>query len=153
VSCCCSRLVVWWYEFGCPAQISGGKRTVCGVPACHYPGRWPFGAAGRRAGAVSGGTIRHGSVLQRGLGMSGKRKTHTQRLLNNSKQLVRIQVKPPLGDFYLHEQQVGLRPGQTVVLPKDHLRPEQIHNLQARGVLKVVYDSETVEEMESVVSS
>ena len=85
--------------------------------------------------------------------MSGKRKTHTQRLLNSSRQLVKIQVKPPQGDFYLHEQQVSLRPGQSTLLPKDHLRPEQIHNLQARGVLKVIYDSETAEELESVVSS
>ena len=82
-----------------------------------------------------------------------KKRTHTQRLLNNSRQLVKLQVKPPLGDFYLHEQQVSLRPGQTALLPKDHLRPEQITNLQARGILKVVYDSETAAELESAVSS
>lgn len=82
-----------------------------------------------------------------------KKRTHTVRLLNTSQQLIKLQVKPPDGDFYLHEQQVSLRSGQDVLLPKDHLRPEQIKNLQARGALKMVYDSEAVEERESALSS
>lgn len=81
-----------------------------------------------------------------------KKRTHVVRLLNISQQLLRLQVKPPAGDFFLHEQQVCLRPGQDAMLPKDHLRPEQIKNLQARGVLRVVYDSEAVAERESALS-
>ena len=81
-----------------------------------------------------------------------KKNTHVVRLLNTSHQLLRLQVKPPEGDFYLHEQQVCLRPGQDAMLPKDHLRLEQIKNLQARGVLRVVYDSETVAEWESALT-
>ena len=64
------------------------------------------------------------------------------RIHNKSKQVLPLQVKPPQGDFYLHEQQVHLRPGKTVMLPKDHLRMEQITNLAARGALRVIYDSE-----------
>ena len=81
-----------------------------------------------------------------GLGMS-KNKTHVMRVLNISQQLINIHVKPPQGDFYRHEQQVSLRPGQDALLPKDHLRQDQVNNLRARKVIRVIYDSEVAEEL------
>lgn len=71
-----------------------------------------------------------------------KSRTEIVRIHNRSRQRVSIQVKPPDGDFFMHEQQVHLTKGKSVLLPKNHLRMEQITNLKARGVLKVVYDSE-----------
>lgn len=71
-----------------------------------------------------------------------KKNTEVIRLFNCSRQLLKLQVRPPGGDFYLHEQQVSLRPGQTVLLPKDHLIQDQVSNLQSRGMLKVIFDSE-----------
>ena len=69
-------------------------------------------------------------------------KTEVIRILNISKQTIRLQVKPPEGDFFLHEQQVGIAPGKFVTLPKDHLIETQINNLRANRFIKVVYDSE-----------
>lgn len=63
------------------------------------------------------------------------------RIYNNSKQVIPIHINPPGGDFFLNEQQVHLRPSKSVMLPKDHLRWEQISNLSARGILRVIYDS------------
>ena len=62
------------------------------------------------------------------------------RVYNNSKQLLSLQVKPPGGEFYSSEQQVRLLPGQDCLLPKSYIMSEQIENLRARGVIKVVYD-------------
>lgn len=62
-----------------------------------------------------------------------------------SKQVIPLQVKPPQGDFFLHEQQVWLRPGKNVLLPKDNLIQDQIRNLQASRMVKVIYDSEAAE--------
>lgn len=73
-----------------------------------------------------------------------KKKTHTIRIHNTSKQMIPLQVKPPAGDFYLHEQQVRLYPNKDVVLPKDHVLEEQITNLKAKAMIKVSYDSEGV---------
>lgn len=75
-----------------------------------------------------------------------KKHAAVMRLANIGKQLIRLQVKPPQGDFYLHEQQVDLRPGGNVLLPKDHLRMDQIRNLQGRRMLRIEYDSENHEE-------
>lgn len=72
-----------------------------------------------------------------------QRRSESIRLYNRGKQMLPIQVCPPKGDFYLHEQQVRLAPGKSVLLPKDHLRMEQVTNLAARGLLKVTYDSES----------
>jgi len=72
-----------------------------------------------------------------------RQRTEVVRIYNKGRQTLPIQVRPPQGDFYLHEQQVHLHPGKSVLLPKDHLRMEQVTNLSARGVLKVTYDSET----------
>lgn len=78
-----------------------------------------------------------------------RRQSYILRIYNKGKQTVPIQVKPPKGDFYLHEQQVYLRPGKNVTLPKDHLRMEQIQNLAARGVLQILHDSEAYEESQN----
>ncbi len=69
------------------------------------------------------------------------------RIYNSSKQMIPIQVKPPGGDFYTSEQQIRLAPGKDVVLPKSHLRMAQIDNLKRRRMLKVVYDSDTADEV------
>jgi len=71
-------------------------------------------------------------------------KTEIIRIYNRSKQTVPLQVKPPAGDFFLHEQAVQLRPGKTVNLPKSHVNEQQIENLQRRMVIQVIFDSETV---------
>lgn len=77
-----------------------------------------------------------------------KNRTHIIRVSNCSQQLIRLQVRPPGGDFYMHEQQISLNPGQEAVLPKDHLIASQIKNLQARQMLRMLYDSESVEDRE-----
>lgn len=69
-------------------------------------------------------------------------KSHVIRIYNNSKQLISLQVRSPNGDFYTSEQQVRIVPNQSVVLPKSHVRQDQIDNLQKRGMIRVVYDSE-----------
>ncbi len=72
-----------------------------------------------------------------------KQKSHVVRIYNNSKQMIPIQLSAPGGDFYTSEQQVRLVPKADVQLPKSHLRMEQIENLQKKGLIRVVYDSET----------
>lgn len=64
------------------------------------------------------------------------------KIYNTSKQTIRLQLKPPGGDFYSTEQQVGINPGQVVTLPKSHVLREQVDNLQRRQMLRVLYDSE-----------
>lgn len=71
-----------------------------------------------------------------------KKKTAVVRLYNCSKQMIPLQVRAPNSDFYSSEQQVRLAPGKDVLLPKTHLREEQIKNLCARRMLKVTFDSE-----------
>jgi hypothetical protein len=56
--------------------------------------------------------------------------------------MVPLQVRTPGGDFYLHEQQVRLAPGSTVSLPKDHLMADQLKNLAAKRIIKVLFDGE-----------
>jgi hypothetical protein len=70
-----------------------------------------------------------------------KAKSDVVRIYNNSRQMIALQVRAPGADFYTHEQQVRLHPGKDVVLPKTHLREEQIKNLQAKRMIKVLYDS------------
>lgn len=57
------------------------------------------------------------------------------KITNTSRQMVPIQVKPPAGDFYLHERSVRLGAGKSVVLPSDHLMPSQLENLKARTMI------------------
>lgn len=75
-----------------------------------------------------------------------KAKTAIVRIYNNSRQMIPLQVRAPGGDFYTSEQQVRIKPGGDVQLPKSHLRKDQIENLQKRGLIKVVYDSELLDE-------
>ena len=75
--------------------------------------------------------------------MAKKTKSAMVRVYNSSKQMIPLQLRPPNSDFYSSEQQVRLKPGQDAQLPKSHLRMEQINNLQARRLIRVVSDSET----------
>ena len=72
-------------------------------------------------------------------------KTPTCRVLNISKQMIALQVKPPKGDFFIHEQQVRLQPGQHALLPKTHLNQSQVENLKRTGQIKVTFDSDMAE--------
>ena len=67
------------------------------------------------------------------------------RIYNRSKQTIPLQVKPPGGDFFLHEQAVQLGPGKTVKLPKSYINESQVENLQRRREIQVIYDSELIE--------
>lgn len=72
-------------------------------------------------------------------------KSATIRIMNTGKQLLQLQVRPPQGDFYQDEQQIRMLPGHVIELPKSHVLDAQIENLQKRGELKVVFDSEYAE--------
>ena len=72
-------------------------------------------------------------------------KSDVIRVYNRSKQTIPLQVKPPRGDFFLHEQAVHLGPGKTVKLPKSYVNSSQIENLQRRREIQVIYDSELIE--------
>ena len=78
-------------------------------------------------------------------------KTHVIRIYNNSKQLIQLQVRAPGSDFFTNEQQVRIQPGKDVLLPKSHLRQDQVENLQKRGFIKIVYDSQAIEQMEEAL--
>lgn len=56
--------------------------------------------------------------------------------------MIPLQVRAPGSEFYSNEQQVRIKPGGDVSLPKSHIREDQIKNLQARRMIRVVYDSE-----------
>lgn len=73
-----------------------------------------------------------------------RKRTEVIRIYNKGKQTIPLQVKPPKGDFYLHEQQIHLRPGKSVLLPKEHVRMDQVTNLTAKGMLKTTFDSSEV---------
>ena len=64
-------------------------------------------------------------------------------IYNRSKQTIPLQVRPPGGDFFLHEQAIQLGPGKTVTLPKTYTNEAQINNLQRRQQIQVIFDSET----------
>jgi len=68
---------------------------------------------------------------------------HKIKLYNCSTQMIGIQVRPPESEFYTGEGQIRLEPGKEVLLPKSHVRMEQIDNLQKRRMLRVLYDSES----------
>ena len=70
-------------------------------------------------------------------------RTATCRILNTSNQSIFLQVRRPGGDFYVHEQQVRLRPSQHVLLPRNHLNENQIGNLRKKSLIKMTFDSET----------
>ena len=57
-------------------------------------------------------------------------------ITNISRQRIDIQVQRKDGDFYLEQQQARLLPGKSVVLPRDHIMPAQLENLQARRSIR-----------------
>lgn len=61
------------------------------------------------------------------------------RVYNQSKQMVPLQLKPPNGDFFLHEMQVRIAPGKTVLVPANFLLDHQIQNLSKKRILRIVY--------------
>jgi hypothetical protein len=67
--------------------------------------------------------------------------TRMVRIINNSKQMIPLQMRPPGTSFYRNEQQIRLNPGKHAMLPYDHLRADQIENLQKKGFIKIIYDS------------
>jgi hypothetical protein len=66
--------------------------------------------------------------------------------------MVALQVRPPGSDFYRNEQQVRINPGDDALLPKSHLRAEQVENLQKKRVIQVIYDSEEHANQEAAVT-
>lgn len=85
--------------------------------------------------------------------MSKAKKSHVVRVYNNSKQLIQLQVRPPGGDFFTNESQVRIPPGEDVLLPKSHLRQDQIQNLTKKGFIRILHDSEAVAEREEALVS
>ena len=80
-------------------------------------------------------------------------KSHVVRIYNNSKQLIQLQLRAPGGDFFTSETQARIAPGRDVLLPKSHLRKDQIENLTKKGFIKILHDSEAVAEREAALVS
>lgn len=59
-------------------------------------------------------------------------------IYNRSKQVIPLQARPPKGDFYLSEQQIRIMPNETVQINSAYLIEEQINNLAAKGLIKVI---------------
>lgn len=70
------------------------------------------------------------------------------RVLNISKQLIKINLKPPNRkvDWYIGTQDVDIRPGKDATLQKDRVQMPQIERLCKQGHISVIYDSDKVEE-------
>ena len=68
---------------------------------------------------------------------------HTITVYNRGRQVIPLQVKPPGGDFFLHEQTVHLHPGKHVTIPKSYANSSQIKNLQAKRQIQILADTET----------
>ena len=85
--------------------------------------------------------------------MAKANKSPVVRVYNCSKQLIQLQVKPPGGDFYTNESQIRINPGTDVLLPKTHLRQDQLENLKKKGFIKIVHDSEVVADSEQSIVS
>jgi len=85
--------------------------------------------------------------------MAGKQKSHVVKIYNCSNQMIPIQVRAPNSDFYSNEQQIRVMPGRDTLLPKSHLRFEQIENLKAKRMIKIVYDSEEQAERDTALIS
>lgn len=78
-----------------------------------------------------------------------KQKTPVIRIYNNSNQLIQLQLRSPGGDFFTSETQVRINPGKDVLVPKSHIREDQVSNLAKRGLIKIVHDSEIIDEHEN----
>ena len=85
--------------------------------------------------------------------MNKAKRTAVIRVYNNSKQLIQLQMRAPGGDFFTNETQVRINPGQSALLPKSHVRKDQIENLTKKGFLKILHDSEVVAEREEALVS
>lgn len=72
---------------------------------------------------------------------NGRQRSETASIYNSSSQLLSISARPPGGDFYSTEQQIHIGPGKSATLPRNHINEEQVKNLQAKGMLRVVYSS------------
>ena len=64
------------------------------------------------------------------------------RILNSCKQMIPLQLRPPGTSFFRNEQQIRLNPGQHALLPYDHLRSDQIENLQKKGMIRIIFDTD-----------
>ena len=64
------------------------------------------------------------------------------RLLSTSKQVINIHVRPPKSDFYIGEQPIALMPGKVVDIPRTYVNYDQVKNLQAKGFIKILADSD-----------
>jgi len=62
----------------------------------------------------------------------------TVRIQNIGPQRLPLQVSPPKGDFYLTQQQIHLGRNKSVELPVEVVHSEQIKNLQAKGLIRVI---------------
>jgi hypothetical protein len=77
-------------------------------------------------------------------------------LLNISKQLVHVHLKPPLvngnkrADFYVGAQDVPLKPGQSYKFRKNRLWIEQVTRLCKQRCLQVISDTEKLVEDKEV---
>ena len=64
-------------------------------------------------------------------------------ILNISKQLVNIHLRPPKGvDFYIGAQDIALKPGQTFSFKKVRLWMSQVERLQKQQKVQVISDTE-----------
>lgn len=61
----------------------------------------------------------------------------TIKIYNASSQMIPLQLREAGANFF-HEMQVRLMPKQQVELPKSYIMEEQINNLKARGILRLV---------------
>lgn len=70
------------------------------------------------------------------------------RILNISKQLIKINLKPPNRkvDWFIGTQDIDIRPGKTATLTKDRVQIHQVERLCKQGHIQVIYDSDRVEE-------
>ena len=78
------------------------------------------------------------------MGQQRRDTNYVVQIYNSSRQMIPIVVRPPGGDFFLHEQTIYLRPGKTVRLPKSFLNDSQITNLTAKRMIRILHDSEKV---------
>jgi hypothetical protein len=79
-------------------------------------------------------------LTQRELRQSKKVKQDEEYILihNICKQMIPIQLKPPIGvDFYQGEQTVPLNRGKSAKFPKSRLRMTQVENLQKSGMIRI----------------
>ncbi len=65
---------------------------------------------------------------------------HQVRIYNKSKQTIMLEACVPGGDFYIHRQQLHIKPGKHVMIYKSYLNKKQIENLVKKGFISIIYD-------------